>query len=82
MKQRQKCTNGQNFYEKSWSSLIDFRPANNSVLLYLSQAYTIFRYSESMAPSIGAREIDELPKAFMAELLVTKQGPNPCDQAG
>ena len=53
MKQRQKCTNGQNFYEKAWSSLIDFRSANNSVLLYLSQAYASFRYSENMDPPIG-----------------------------
>ena len=29
-----------------------------------------------MAPPIGAREIDGLPIASMAELLVTKQDPN------
>ena len=42
------------------------------LLLYLSSAYT----------SIGAREIDGLPKAFMAELLITKQDPNSCDRSG
>ena len=35
-----------------------------------------------MAPSIRAREIDGLPKASMAKLLVTKQDPNPCDRVG
>ena len=39
-------------------------------------------YLESMAPHIGAREIDGLPKASMAELLVTKQDPNSCDPVG
>ena len=40
-----------------WISL-----ANDSVLsLYLSPAYTSVRYSESMAPPIGAREINKLP---------------------
>ena len=59
---------------------MDFRLANDSVLsLYLSPAYTSFQYSESMA---GAREIDGLPKASMAELLVTKQDLNPCDRVG
>ena len=31
-------------------------------------------------PPIGAREIDGLPKASMAELLVTKQDPNSSDR--
>ena len=35
-----------------------------------------------MAPPIGAREIDGLPKASIAELLVTKQDPNSCDRVG
>ena len=62
---------------------MDFRKAHESVLsLYLPSAYTSFRYSESMAPPIGAREIDGIPKAFMAELLVTKQNPNSCDRVG
>ena len=35
-----------------------------------------------MAPAIGAREIDGLPKASMGELLVTKQVTNTCDRVG
>ena len=50
--------------------------------LYLLPAYTSFRFSESIAPPIGAREMDGLPKASMAELLVTKQDPNPCGRVG
>ena len=50
--------------------------------LCLLLAYTSFQFSESMAPSIGTREIDGLPKASMAELLVTKQDPNSCDLVG
>ena len=34
------------------------------------------------SPPIGAREIDGLPKASMAELLVTKQDPNSYDRVG
>ena len=61
----------------------DFGLANEYVLsLYLSPAYTSFRYSESMASPIAAREIDGLPKASMVELLVTKQDPNSCDRVG
>ena len=50
--------------------------------LYLSLAYTSFRYSESMALPIEVREIDGLPKASMAELLVTKQDPYSCVRVG
>ena len=50
--------------------------------LYLSLAYTSFRYSESMAPAHRGREIDGLPKASMAELLETKQDPISCDRVG
>ena len=39
-------------------------------------------YLESMAPPIGARKIDGLPKASLAELLVTKQDSNSCDLVG
>ena len=56
---------------------MDFRKAYNSILsLYLSLAYTSFWHLESMAPPIGAHEIDGLPEASMAKLIVTKQDPN------
>ena len=62
---------------------MDFRLANDSVLsLYLSPAYTSFRYSERWPPPIGARGIDGLPKASIAGLLVIKQDPNSCDRVG
>ena len=50
--------------------------------LYLSSPYTSFRYSEAWPPPNGAREIDGLLKASMAELLVTKQDPNSSDRVG
>ena len=60
---------------------MDFGSANNSILsLYLSSAYTSFRYLENMTPPIGAHEIDGLPKASMAELLITKLDLNSCDR--
>ena len=40
-----------------------------------------FRYSES-TPPIGDREVDGLPKASVAELLVIKQDLNSCDRVG
>ena len=50
--------------------------------LYLLPAYTSFRFSESMTPPTGAREIDGLPKASMVELLVTEQDLNSSDRVG
>ena len=42
----------------------------------------VFGIRRAWPPPIGAREIDGLPKASMAELLVTKQDPNSCDRVG
>ena len=50
--------------------------------LYVSSAYTSFRYSESQAPAHRGPQNRWLPKASMAELLVTKQDPNSCDWVG
>ena len=41
-----------------------------------------FGIRKTLTPPIWAREIDGLPKASMAELLVTKQDPNSCDRIG
>ena len=54
--------------------------ARKCIVVVPASAYTSFRYSESMAPPIGARETEGLPKASVAELLVTKQDPNSCDR--
>ena len=43
---------------------------------------TCHRHTLVFRVYIGARKIDGLPKASMAELLVTKQDPNSCDQVG
>ena len=42
----------------------------------------VFGIRKAWPPSIGVRKIDGLPKASMAELLVTKQDLNSCDQVG
>ena len=42
----------------------------------------VFGIRKAWPPPTGAREIDGLPKAFMAELLVTKPDPNSCDRVG
>ena len=42
----------------------------------------VFSIRKAWPPPIRAREIDGLPKASMAELLVTKQDPNSCDRVG
>ena len=42
----------------------------------------VFGIWKAWPPPIGAHEIDGLPKASMAELLVTKQDPNSCDRVG
>ena len=42
----------------------------------------VFGIRKAWPPPIGARQIDGLPKASMAELLVTKQDPNTCDWVG
>ena len=40
----------------------------------------VFGSRKTGPPPIGAREINGLPKASMAELLVTKQDPNSCNR--
>ena len=42
----------------------------------------VFGIPKAWPPPIGAREIDGLSKASMAELLVTKQDPNSYDRVG
>ena len=42
----------------------------------------VFGIRKAWPPSIGVRKIDGLPKASMAELLVTKQDLNSCDRVG
>ena len=42
----------------------------------------IFGIQKACPLPIGARKIDGLPKAYGAELLVTKQDPNSCDRVG
>ena len=42
----------------------------------------VFGVRKAWASPIGTREIDGLPKASMAELLVTKQDPNSCSRVG
>ena len=62
--------------------LKNFDTGKRTLSLYLSLVYTSFRYSEAWPPPIKACKIDELPKAYMAELLITKQDPNSCDRVG
>ena len=42
----------------------------------------VFSIRKAWPLPIGARKIDRLPKASIAELLVTKQDPNSCDWVG
>ena len=42
----------------------------------------VFGIRKAWPPPIGTREIEGLPKASMAELLVTKQAPYSCDRVG
>ena len=42
----------------------------------------VFGIQKAWPPPIGARQIDELPKASEEEQLVTKQDPNLCDRVG
>ena len=42
----------------------------------------VFVIQKAWPLPIGARKIDGLPKASIAELLVTKQDPNSCDRVG
>ena len=46
------------------------------------QLTLVFDIRKAWPPPTGAREIYGLPKVSMAELLVTKQDPNSCDQVG
>ena len=52
------------------------------MIVYVIVPVTVTSFRKAWPPPIGAREIDGLPKASMAELLVTKQDPNSCDWVG
>ena len=78
-------TNGQKSLEKTPEAVNGFQVANDSVFhcaCYWHWHTTVFGFWKAWPRSIGAREMDGLPKASMADLLVTKQDPNSCDRVG
>ena len=82
-KQRQKDTNLVKIFRKNPEAVKCISGKRTVVYCCSCQRHTlIFGIRKVRPPPIEAREIDGLPEAFMAELLVTIQNPNSCDRVG
>ena len=78
-----KRTNGQKSLGKILKQSNEFQVAKIVYCRCTGPRHTlIFGIRKAWPPPIGTCEIDELPKASIVELLVTKQDPNSCDRVG
>ena len=80
-KQRHKRTNSQKSLEKKNPEAVKWISGKRTKVYCRCTCYRhtlVFGIRKAWPPPIGAGEIDGLPKASMAELLVTKQDPNSC----